>query len=299
MISRKHRIEAGALMKWARWLILTACLHAAALTLTAAQPVNQFSKTELGPQLTEFQKFHLDDMRKKGFPEPSIISAKETFQLMNNGVQMTNWAHWVEYYRARILISPIRFDLHEPFQPDFTTPENACRSYLRLHLIGDGKALLQNADRTGRERLRSYIKEGETRSSYNTLATNRLTRITVLLTASTILEGREYVVVCWRAEDALDPTKDAISLQRAFFVLRDDKYLFTDDMRDSGLAWLFSLARLQRQGFWKYPDYIKDLKASDLPLSFTRSPRHNHLWPLCCAHFPRASFLPLNNIPRR
>ena len=216
----------------------------------------------------QFQEFHFNEMRKNGASEAEIISQKEIFQLQNNGVQLSKWSDWVQHYRPRIHNPPITFDLHEPYEPDFSTAENACRSYLRLHLTGDAKTLLENADRTGRENLRRYIKEGEERSTYHTFATNRLTRITVLLTANTLLESNEYSLVCWRAEDTSDPAKDAISLQKTFFVRREGKYLFTEDMRHSGLAALFSVARLERTGFWKYPEYISSLKASDLPPSF-------------------------------
>ena len=179
---------------------------------------------------------------------------------------MNGWAEWTNCYRAVVLNPAVVFEKRDPFTYDYSQPIAAFRSYLRAMWVGDGKALLAHADASG---LSSLKKMGvsatvETRSFDLTTV---LTHVTVLMTATTMLEKKEYVLVFWRAQNEADVQHGPIALQSTIFVKSHDEYWLTLDLDDSYFGSVLNMAHAGG-GIWKYDAFKKELEKSSFPKSF-------------------------------
>jgi len=96
-------------------------------------------------------------------------------------------------------------------------------------------------------------------------------RITMLLTATTSLDGKDYAMVLWRAQDAESPAKKTISFQKTFFAYGPQRksYLLTEDLSyGSAFDSLFGLPGASAVGFSTYVDFYKKMEKSRFPKHF-------------------------------
>ena len=139
--------------------------------------------SEFSQERIYMRNFHqdvLEEKRKRGASTMEIASMKETFQVMEAGVQMRTWADWTNYHHAIVLDPPVVFDIRTNVLMDFTTPASTCRSYLRAGFLRDHDTLPKNADPSETTRLkRSFINDVQTRNGGP-----RLALFTILLTAA-------------------------------------------------------------------------------------------------------------------
>jgi hypothetical protein len=208
-------------------------------------------------------------MRKKGASQRDIIGAKEMFQMMEAGVQINNWSDWTNHYKAVILSPPIDFYEGDPCANNYGDPISALRSYLRAVYTGDAYTLLKCADDSGKNRLKRTMQVDESikKVTYK-ISTNILNQISVLLTARTEADGKDYVLVFWRAQNENNPTNGLIALQNTFFVHEGDSYLLTDNVGDTMLARLLSVNHAEDAALCKYADFMKVMGKTSFPTNF-------------------------------
>ena len=229
-----------------------------------------YSKEEADARLRKFRQDYLEIMRSNGASPARITSQKERIRVEEADIRLDNWAAWTNYYHAVVLDSPVAFNKKEPFAYDYLTPLSALRSYLRAFWTGDAKALLQHADASGQSFLKKIgVNEAEPRSTYDIPS---MTLITPLLTAETSLEGKDYVLVFWRAQNDMNPKNGSIALQNTIFVRNGGEYFMTRDLEASYLEDILRAGQLKGGGIWKYPDFEKKMKESTFPPHFYAIP---------------------------
>lgn len=235
-----------------------------------------FSKGEVSGTIKEHREAVLDGMRKRGASLGDIASMKATFQIRDDRATITNWIQWTNYFKAVVLDPPAEFDMRENrWIADFSHPVSACRSYLLAIHVGDGKTIFKHADASGAEWLKraGITEENPTGRSYHFIS-NKLTRVTILLTAGMRSDGKDYAMVLWRGQNSESPTNGPISLQTTIFMRQHnwvtdrDTYLLTGDLRDSALAHVCSAAGLRSYGLWSYDNFRSELEQSEFPAHF-------------------------------
>ena len=265
------------------WKLLAATLDRAveqALLKRAGFLVHRerdFSKGEVAGSIVEFRESILAGMRRNGASLGALASKKADFQIEDDRATITNWAQWTNYFKAVVLDPPVAFDLRNAsWLVDFSNPISALRSWKLALYVGDWKSLLKHADASGAEWLRKAgIRENSTNASFHIVASNKLTRVTILMTGTMRVGGRHYVMVLWRAETDPEPSRGFVELQTTIFVrehdwvLDKDRWVFTADLKDSALGGACSAAGLRHYGLW--PDggsFRRELEQSLFPAHF-------------------------------
>lgn len=218
------------------------------------------------------RNMRLDNLRSNGGTPEDVLSMKESFQAENGGALKNAWKSWTNYYRAVVLDPPVVFERRDAFPINFKDPVSAFRSYNHALFDGDAATLLKYADASGRAWLKRTlgVDENVKKDNYG-VWNNHLSHVTVLLTAETSIEGKDYALVFWRCQDEHNPTKGNITFQSTIFVRDGGGYLLTQALnKDSTFKKILIAAnvRSKAMGFWPYPVFAEVMKKSDLPPSF-------------------------------
>lgn len=232
---------------------------------SALYQYNDYSPEGVAEQVRKINRDFLALMQKDGAPPERIAAQKENLQLQESGTQMKGWKDWTNYYHAVVLNPPIIFERRDAFAYNYSQPIAAFRSYSHAMFVGDGKALLTHADVSGQRFLK---KMGVTTEGTNSVdLTSVMTHITVLLTATTVFDKKEYDLVFWRAQNETDVQHGPVALQSTIFVKEKDEYWLSEDLDDSFFGSLLGIVHVTG-GFWKYADFIKELNNSEFPRWF-------------------------------
>ncbi|MCL4787513.1 MAG: hypothetical protein KJ070_12080 [Verrucomicrobia bacterium] len=234
---------------------------------------NAFSKKAVDQMVRQSHEALLEKMRKTGGSVPRITSMKEVFHVLESGVAIESWETWTNYYMAVVLDPPVVFDIRDEVEMDFSNPISACRSYHRAAFLRDAQTLTNYSDQYfGAELQKRYAKEkAYLANSATSLAVVSQSRITMLLTATTSLDGKDYTMVLWRAQDAESPAKKRVSFQKTYFVYDSQRksYLLTEDLsHGSVFDSLFGLPGASTVGFSSYIDFYRKMEKSRFPKHF-------------------------------
>lgn len=236
-----------------------------------------FSKGEVSGTIVEFRESILEGMRRSGASLGAIASKKADFQIEDDRATITNWAQWTNYFKPVALDPPVTFDMRDASRwQDFSNPTSALRSWKMALYAGDWKTLLKHADASGAEWLgKAGVHEHSTNLSFHVVASNKLTRVTILMTGTMRVGGRHYVMVLWRAENDPEPARGVVALQSTIFVrehnwvLDRDRYVFTADLKESALGSVCSAAGLRHYGWWnRFVDFQREMERSAFPPHF-------------------------------
>lgn len=274
--------EIGAVVIFSRrvsdgWVLLAHSVDAKLLkemTETASRFAYRPTPLRMEAVERDIHKFHSDVLeakRRAGASDVDIVSTKESFRVMENAGQITNWQTWSNYYHAVVLDPAITFDLRDNILMDFSKPVTACCSYLRAAFLHDDRALLENADESGVEWLKKgVLKEKTAESRARGGDSAKLTHITMLLTATVMVDEKSYVMVLWRSQNAERPKAGLIGFQRTFFVYNPEKksYLLTRDVAQSTFGALLPIAGAPNVGLSVYNDFYKKMAQSEFPEHF-------------------------------
>jgi hypothetical protein len=168
-------------------------------------------------------------MQDSGATVAQINGVKESFALMKDGTLATNWLAWKTHYNFQELNPPITYDVHLPWGADFSNPLSAQHSYRHAIYAGDGKTLYQYADETGKNDLKRLVgDENVKRDTYE--ISPKITRYTVLFTATTKFEHHDYVMVFFRAQEGVDPKDGIVTFQSDIFKKTPNGYVYTADL---------------------------------------------------------------------
>lgn len=232
---------------------------------------DSFSQESVERDVRRYRESFIEDMRKRGASIPELMSVQHMFQLQSLGIAITNWATWTNYYKPTFMTPPVSFDIREPVAYNFNEPIKAFHTFKRCLYAGDGKTILKFADPSGTAYLRRFIKqENDTNVSYHSFNANLMTRITVLLTATTTIADREYVMILWRAENAPDPRSGSVTLQQTFFVKNGSSYLLSEDLRNTPITDIVWIAGVRTIGITSFTRYCEIMKQSKFQETFIR-----------------------------
>ena len=195
---------------------------------------------------------------------------KQAFDLENRGIQIKTWQDWTNYYHAEILTPPVKFDVRDHFEPDFSSPIKAYRSFNHAMRTGDTATLIRNSDETGRAWLdQSGVRPGAKVENYESRTGLKLNECTILLTARDTFEGKDYVLVLARHQEQESPRSGRLAFNIIIFRKTKDGYLHTRDLyRGSPFGSVLALARANGTLFLAYPEFHEKAKLSDLPPHF-------------------------------
>jgi hypothetical protein len=174
----------------------------------------------------------IKQLQDSGAPVAMINGVKESFVLQKDKTLLTNWLAWKTHYNLREINPPITYDVRDPWSVDFSNPVAAQRSYRHAIYIGDAKTLYQFADETGKKDLRVFV--GDENIKQTTYEINpKITKYTVLFTASTKYEDNEYTMVFFRAQEGVNPKNGRVTFQSDIFKRTQNGYVYTADLDSS------------------------------------------------------------------
>jgi hypothetical protein len=230
------------------------------------QPASNFTKEGILQQEHKFHTYLIDQMKQNGAAPDRIMSQQERFRVEESGVRMDHWNTWTNYYRPVVLNPPLEFERGDPQPYNFRDPISAFRSYERAIFVGDSTTLLKHADPSGKGYLREIgVDYDSSRTSYT--MTDRLTHVTILLTATTVFNAKTYALIFWRAQNAQDPRHGPIALQSTMLVKDDDNYFLTRDLHGAYFGQLPEASHATG-GVWKYAEFERVMRQSEFPTNF-------------------------------
>lgn len=201
--------------------------------------------------------------------EPEAINAQiEIFDFIDSGSVIDNWSSWAERYHAEVLNPPITFDIRDPSPKNFSSPIKALQSYMSALYAGDAATLLKYADETGRRWLTGHMRVDETRKKASYEVFPKLTKVTVLLKATTKLQGREYILLLYRREAAENPKDNVIFLNAEVFRREKNEYFLSADMDSSPFIMPIYYSGVEDDGLYLYPTFFERFKKSAFPRHF-------------------------------
>lgn len=210
----------------------------------------------------------LQKVRDRGASPAEINANKDFFQRLNSNGLIETWSDWTNSFHPQILNPPIIFDARDPFPPDFTSLTSAYRSYQRAIWAGDGESLLNHSDESEQAWLKRQLKveRGVKRTTYQIVLTN-VTHYTVLLTASTVFEGRDYSLVLARAQENTNPKAGLVTFNVVVFQRRGNGFILSRDL--DTLSTFGGVTRVARAGgLSRYPRFYEKASKSELPPHF-------------------------------
>jgi hypothetical protein len=236
-----------------------------------------FLRTSAGPEqvqrMEEQVKEELLQQMAATHKRDQVVRLMEEFDQRTKGVEIRNWNSWTNYYATVLLDPPVVFDARTNDTYSYSTPLQALESYMHAIQVGNGKELLRQADATGNEFLRTIlgVREEQSGQPYDRLFP-KLTRITVLMTARTIVRGTEYVMFVIRKEAPRDVADDRLVLGCRVFRKVEDRYLYSQDMRGSPLTAVFRYAGVTDPPVGPAAKVLQRCKNSQLPPHFYTLP---------------------------
>lgn len=214
----------------------------------------------------EWQDRIINGMRKAGSPHNIIHGMKEELEFERRGVIITNWAGWKKQFDCEELSPPTVYDRRDPFPPDFSTPVSAQRSYRHLLYLADGRKLNDYMDDAQRTSFDFIYGANWVSTRTNFIAFPKLTRFTVLFTATTKFQGVEYAMAFTRVEEAVEPKKGIVTFQADIFKKSVSGYVKTSDFDNSGI--FGNPCRAARVGpmlIPRYPQFMEAVRNSEFP----------------------------------
>lgn len=203
--------------------------------------------------------------------KPAIVNQlKQAFDLENKGIEIKTWKDWTNHYHAQILNPPVRFDVLDHFESDFSTPVSAYRSFWHTMRHGNAEALIQNSDESGQVWLsETGVRPGAKAEAYYSRTGLKLNECTVLLTATDTFEGKDYVLVLARHQEKESPKTGRLALDVVIFKRTKSGFIHTRDL-DIGSPFgnVLGVARANGTLFLPYPEFHEKAKMSDLPPHF-------------------------------
>lgn len=212
----------------------------------------------------------LQKVRERGASPAEINANKDFFQRLNSNSLIKTWSDWTNSFHPTILNPPIAFDARDPFPADFTSLASAYRSYQRAIWAGDGETLLNHSDESEQAWLKRQLKveRGVKRATYHIVLTN-LTHYTILLTASTVFEGRDYSLVLVRAQENTNPKAGQVVFDVVIFQRRGDGFVLSRDLdMSSAFGGVTQSAGASLVSFLPYPKFYEKASKSDFPPHF-------------------------------
>ena len=209
-------------------------------------------------------------MQDSGASVAQINGIRENFTLENGGMQIveTNWLAWKQHYNYNELVPPIAYDVRDPWSVDFSNPLNAQRSYRHAIYVGDANTLYQFADETGKTELHRFVGDKNVKkTTYEVFP--KITKYTVLFTASTKYGEHNYALVFFRAQESINPTGGRIAFQADIFKQTTNGYVFTGDLDASST--FGNPCRAANVGFTFldfYPEFFRIASKSEFPNQF-------------------------------
>ncbi len=211
----------------------------------------------------------LQKVRDRGASPAEINANKDFFQRLNSNSLIKTWSDWTNSFHPQILNPPMIFDARDPFPPDFSTLGSAYRSYCRALRAGDEEALLNNSDESEQAWLKRYLKveRGVKRSTYETFT--NLTHFTILLTASTVFEGRDYHLVLARGEEHTHPKAGIVVFRVVIFRRTGNGFVLSRDLDMlSAFGGVTQAAGASLVSLLPYPKFYEKASKSDFPPHF-------------------------------
>jgi len=232
-------------------------------------PVLYHPRSSDSPLKDKFDQLSVENAKRNAVPHEFLASIKADSQLHESGVRITNWNSWADQFEAVIIDPPLSFEKAAPFNYDYRDAIAAFHSYLHASYIGDGKELLHHADDTGLAFLRR-LHVSETEKRVYDLPT--MSHVSILLTGTTLFEGKEYTLVLSRAENSKNPRNGYVALEMVIFVNQNGSFLMTQNLRDSHFGMVCETAGAA-EGFWKYAEFEQVMEKSQFPKSFYEIPQ--------------------------
>jgi len=231
------------------------------------------SSAEIEQMAGEFDRKYITHLEDKKFPQPMILAAKEVQEQANQGVVVNSWKEWQRVYQAEMMTNSSAFSCLEPVPLDFSTPYAAWRSTLYATATGDVKTLYKYADsgkRAVRKKLEMYQQKD---TGKNMLTWKNLTRIVPLMQATAVVDGNEYVLFKYRAEDPVKGRDGFVTFSSKVFRKQSNVYYATTDMDDSSFIRSQYLARPDGSSgtinsFGMYPKWHENWSKSKFPVWF-------------------------------
>lgn len=207
----------------------------------------------------------LGALKRGGHPATLANAAREQFEFQNKGVIITNWAGWKEYFNCQELIPPVIYDVRDTWKPDFSTPLSAQRSYRQAMHAADGKTLSDHMDASARDSF-AFTYGTNWVSRTNFVLFPKITKCTVLFTATTKFQGLEYASVFIRTQEANNPTNGHVKFQSDTFVRVQGGYMKTSDFDYSNLFGNpGQAAHLRYLMLQRYPEFLEQASKSEFP----------------------------------
>jgi len=174
----------------------------------------------------------IKNLQDSGASVARINGVKESFALMKDGALATNWLAWKMHYNVREINPPITYDVRDPWLVNFSDPVAAQRSYRHAIYVGDAKTLYRFADETGKKDLQVFVGDENIKKATYELSP-KITKYTVLFTATTKYEDNEYAMVFFREQEGTNPKNGRVSFESDIFKHTQNGYVYTADIDSS------------------------------------------------------------------
>jgi hypothetical protein len=157
---------------------------------------------------------------------------KESFALEKDGTLVTNWLAWKAHYNVREFNPPITYDVRDPWSVDFSDPVAAQRSYRHAIYVGDATTLYRFADEAGKKDLMTFVGDENIKKTTYEISP-KITKYTVLFTATTKYEDNEYAMVFFREQEGINPKNGLVTFESDIFKKTQNGYNYTADLDSS------------------------------------------------------------------
>ena len=175
----------------------------------------------------------IQQLKEDGSPRSYMLSTIEMQESVRQNEILQTWEDWQKKYHAQMLSNMPPFSCQDPVQLDYSSSYGAWRSALYARATGRVQLLLDHADRELREYAAKNQGWGLQNSGKNLLDSMTGSWTVPLMQADTKLDGNEYTMYWWRAEDPVKNAEGMVSFQYIVFCKTPDGYVETRDMDGS------------------------------------------------------------------
>ena len=233
------------------------------------QPKDFIFNTESALKAQTGKSARLCSLRAKGWDERAIFRVEEGYEIRDGIYSKVNtFKEWVRVYATEMPDPPISFNYAEPWDMDFSTPTSALHSYWRCMQICDSETAFRHSAPSFQDRLDSW----KPRCFFGTPKTpfpDKHTEITVFLSGTCIVNGKQYVALFYRRTEPIEPKLNRISFHVSYFVYLNEKY-YRAHLDNSSFGSLVKCMGLEGKPlFFKNIEQAEsNLKDSSMPLEF-------------------------------
>lgn len=207
--------------------------------------------------------------REAGLNEQMIFRMQEVIAIEKGIYQkVSHFKDWMEQYDGRVQSEVAPFDIFDPFEPDFTSPWNAIRSYWCGLVKCDAETILRHSDPS----FISYLAKHRKRSLMNepkSFNSDGLNIVVPLLIGSCVMDGKKYTILLYRREAPESPELNRISFRWQFVVFLNGTYHLSEAPAMSQFG---NMAEAMKLGFvypsGKYDCLSEKLKGTEMPHEF-------------------------------